>query len=291
MALDPAVRAEIVKDFPHLAYMLNIPGLGDFFQEMHEKGILSGTEFEQQFWASDWFRSHADVRRSWITLQETDPATAQLDIQRTASDITNMASQAGLTLSDEAINEMATAVMEWGLDDNDITAMIAAEAGSAPVTQTGSIAATMRNLQERAGQYFTNLSDEMARHFATEIFAGRLTLDGVYNQFASSAAEFFPQFKDSIDRGLTLDAATYGMRTHVAGLLNTTAEAIDLTDQRFSHLIDRVDEQSGERRAANLSEITKWSRQQEEFRTGTTGMAEGAGMAMNFLQVMGKVKS
>ena len=286
MALSDEAIAELKRSYPHLAYMLNIPGLGDFFEEIYNSGTLTQGEFEQRFWASPWFRSHSDSARSWDILVETDPATATQDRLQTIQQLELLAGQAGLRIAPETLKTMAEQILRWGLDENDMVGMLADAGGQ--VGGTGTINATVQELKQRARAYFVNLSDAQAQAYALDIFAGRLTKDGVFAQFHDDARAFYPHFADSLDRGLTLDQATYSMRSHVAGLLNMTAEQIDLTDQRFAHLIDYTDE-NGNRRMKDLTEVTKWSRQQDEFRSGVQGMKEGSELAMNFLGLMGKI--
>jgi len=285
--LTPAEKDELAESYPNLRRWLDVPGLEDFFEHLQRDELLSDLEIGEAFKASPWFRTHAAANREWSGLLLTDPATAAKDLEFTVSDLERRATGAGITLSGAELDSMADQILRWGLVEADITAMLGTHV-TADVGTTGSIAEMARKFQSEARGFFTVLSDAQALDYAKAVFAEGLTYEGVVNQFRTDAREFYPQFGDALDRNLNIVQATNGLRSHVAGMMNTTAEDIDLTDQRFSHLIDYTDPDTGERRMKNKTEIDHWARQQEEFRSGQQGMAEGANLTMNFLRAMGK---
>ena len=287
MAMSREAKEELARSWPNLRALLNLEGLESFWEAL-DGGILDQAEINEAFWASDWFINHADAARVWITLQETDPATAQRDLDSMVGRLEREAGRAGIAVTAEQLNEIADQSIRWGLSDADITAMLGAYVTD-DATTTGSIADMARDLQIEARGFFTELSDKQALDYARRIFTNNLTYDGVVNQFRGDAASFYPQFSDAFDRGLNVAQATNGLRTHLAGMLDVTAEQIDFTDPRFSHLIDFADPETGETRVKTKTEIDQWARSQTEYRASAQGMAQGSGLTSTFLKVFGKV--
>lgn len=284
--LDSKEMAKLAASYPSLVNFMYVPGLESFFDGL--EGVIDPFALEQRLWATDWWQSHSAEAREWEAFVETDPATAAADIEITVRDLQRQANIAGISMTAAQLNDLAEQARRLRLSDADIQAILSQYITDEGST-TGSISTTVEKLQRDAAGFFLTLSDSQALDYAKSIFSGNLTYDGVINQFRTDATQFFPHFGESLENNLTLHQATTGIRTHIAGMLNLSPEAVDLTAPRFSHLIDYADPDTGERRMKSKTEIDKWARQQEEYRTGVQGMEEGANLTRDFLRVMGKV--
>lgn len=284
--LSQEARDVLARDFPHLTYLLNIPGLSEFFETLANSDALSQAEFDDLWYSSDWFREHSYSERQFIVDLETDPASVAQDIERLANELERDAAVKGIEVGRDDLEIIAEQQLRWNLSDADVNAMLSGFIGPGVAT-SGTVADQASAIRSLASSYFLKISDGQALEWAKQIDAGNLSFDGLKNQFTEDARSLFPQFEKVFDRDLTLEQGTFAIRSHVGTMLQMSPESIDLTSPRFSHLIDFIDPTSGEKRVMTYSEMDEWTRGTSEFQRSAQGMAEGSDVANSFTQALG----
>lgn len=288
----PEVRSKIEEQYPAWVWLIDEPSLIDFWNEVfaaEERGEpLSGNEFASRLWATEWFRTRSDSARLWDKDVQTDPGDAQRRIEARTVQLSNRAATWGIELSDTELQTLVETSLRWDLTNEEINAALAAFAKTPSKVRSGSLTSTAAQIRGIARSYWQDLSDVDAREFARQVLAGRLTLEAVQARMRDQAKVDLPHLSDDLDN-LNVNQLTAGMRSRLASLFDVDASSIDLRDTRFSHLIDSVDPESGERRMATYSEVQRWGRQQREFRQSAQGNREAAQLVGNLLRVTGAI--
>jgi len=261
---DAEVRARIRERFPDIAELIDVfPELGDIMQEAIDKD-LSNADFDALIKASNWWTSRSKSARDWDTGVQSDPMQAERRRQQRTRTLTQKASAYGITLSEADLRALVEQSLRWGYTEDELNSFILSKGNSSEIGP-GSISANADEITSLARSYLIGMTPQEANNYALKIGKGEMTLDGVRSLFRNQAAQAMPQFADQINNGFSITDATSGVRNQVANILGISADEIDFNDDRWTDLIDKVDE-SGNRRMMTRSEAGRWARTQGSYR-------------------------
>lgn len=246
------------------------------------------SEFSVRLEESEFWKSRSAEKRNWDLESARDPGTAKRRREQRQATIRRRAQAYGISLTDDQITSIAETSLGWSFSDQELNDAILAN-DSATSTGVGTLSATADDIMVLARDYLLQVPPAEARRLAAEIEKGTVTVDGITNQFRREAGASFPQFEEALGAGLTLRDATSSIRAHVSNTLGMPESMIDFNNDRWTDLIDHVDE-SGQRRMMTRAEAGRWARKQAEYTKTDEARQVATGIVNSVSQMMGKKK-
>jgi hypothetical protein len=210
-------------------------------------------------------------------------ATAE-DYAAASAAVRNRSRMLGLELSDEQINGIGKQVVDgkWSSDMLDDYLVPTATNTNNP----GFITATVNQVQQLAGQQLIKVSDATAREWASRVASGEMDLAGVQSLLQAQAAAKYTWAASQIGQGITVRDMLLPARDRLASELEMQPESIDLMDDKWSGMMQTVD-QNGQTRAATDSEITMKARKLPEWKNTQRAAQSVAEYAMTIREYFG----
>jgi len=273
---------EIAMRFPQLAYLLNIPEVGDLVRQ-RANGQIDLAEYQGRVAKTNWWLTSSDNTRKWQILQSYDPRTAQESIREREAQIWDLVQSlgAGGQLGVPEVQKIAEESLRLGLQGPQLQDRIVSqirytkEIGSTP----GSVATTINGLRKMASGYMVRPNEEVLFDFSRKIAAGELQAEDVDVYFREQAKGKFPNLADYIDRGITPENFFAQHKSEVAKMLEMSDDQVNfMDDPKWSQILDHTDEK-GNRGPMTISETQRYVRGMDEWRSTRQGQqiaAEGA---------------
>lgn len=239
---------QVEQDYPDLAWMLNVPELGNIIVSMAQQGITDESQVQSQLEQTAWWKTNGDSVRNWVQEVETDPGQAQSDMAAQESSLNATLSSMGLQASTSQITLLASQSLAMGWTDQQIKDNISENVvatpsgfvfnygGQAPTvqgTQGGSLQASVQSVQAEAAKYLVPVSDSTASSFAESLANGKMTTDGVDAYFEQQAASLYPSIAGAIQQGITPADYVTPYKEVAAQLLGVDPDTIDMTQAKW----------------------------------------------------------
>ncbi|MGY0232755.1 hypothetical protein [Longispora urticae] len=210
-----------------------------FFQSIPELNNLlnqalaqkwTPARFQGEFMKSAWYRTTSDAKRQWNVLQTTDPATAERRLQDQTLKIRNMATQAGVIITDDRLRQMALETLSGGYSEEVLKNAVAAEFHYQPGGTTGGAASTEADMKRLAGDYGVTLSDQDVGSMVQGVMSGRFNQDNLLDFVRDQARSKYPGMTEWIDQGLSVRQVASPYTSSYSKLLEVDAASVDLND-------------------------------------------------------------
>ena len=274
---------DVVRErFPGMAWALDHAELGPILEEAAE-GEFTQSTLESRFRATDWFTSRTAAERAW-DIQEADPANEEelnRQIEARAGEISDLASQLGAQLSDDAISAIARDALRRGLSVDEVTAQITSTSAS---FVAGAITAAEDEISAQAASQLVSIDADTRRSLALKVANGEMDGDGIRSYVQNVARNQFPQFAEMIDQGISVREYTAPQRNILASMLGRNPNDIDLTGE-FRDVLSIGD--GGQTRAMSLSETERYGRTLDAYWQGQQGQGELNSMVNGLSRALG----
>lgn len=286
--LDSGFEEDLKTRFPDLWH------LAQMFPELHNLMVTALNEeweparFDSELTQTWFWQSRSAEKRNWDIESQRDPGTANRRREQRKTTITARASAYGIRLDPETLDSLVELSLGWGYSDQEITNAILAQ-GEGTEIGFGDITAQADDIVALGRDYLMAVSSYDAEQMAIKIERGELTVDGIRKRFSDQARAAFPQFAAQLSDGMSIADATSSIRSHVGNLLGMSADQIDFNEDRWTDLIDHVDE-SGNRRMMTRAEAGRWARgTQTEYRNTDEAHQLVAGVVSGVAKSMGRL--
>lgn len=215
---------------------------------------------------TQWWQQRTESMRTYDTLSLTDPKEFQAQVDKKMADLMPNWNLYGV---DGDINEMAKTALRLGYDDNQIRGLMADALQKESDTHgldTGSKgAADAAELQRIARQEFlTPVPQGLAETWAIRGVRDGVDVTGEWRQYLSTIAG--PRFGIDPGSGLTPGDMLAPVRQQIGTMLEINPDAIDLTDPKYSAIL-QVPTDKGGFRTMTANEAANWARQQPGWAT------------------------
>ncbi|MDQ3223726.1 MAG: hypothetical protein M3Q75_09700, partial [Gemmatimonadota bacterium] len=230
------------------------------------------------------FVSRSDSERQFIVQAMYQPAELAASISEQSYSLEAVASQVGVTLSDDDLASLATNSYRHGWSPEQIRqAMLGRIEWGTDDQLFGEAAQALEQVQGISGAYMLNLSDSASRNWARQIVAGNMDAAGFLEYAQRMASSRHPNAAAAIARGVSLEDYVEPYRQLIAQTYELSPESVDFTDPQFAFVLDgATDPQSGERGMLSLSEAATYLRSQEAYK-GTEAFSKQAADLNEFL--------
>lgn len=260
-----ALKDQIVKLYPTMAWMLDVPDLAKIvidagINQWDEGRILSALQ------ATEWWKARNEAARAQEGLYRTDPATWEMNKSAIETQIKQFASVNGITLTADEAAYIAFQAYTKGWSSGEWQAQIVNQfmgvggQGAAPV---GS------RLNQMAAEYAVPLSDATLRQWEQQILTGMADENTFRAYLQEQAKSLFPGLANAIDRGITVQQYVAPYAEIAVQELGINPADIDWRDPKWSAAIHKIDSSTG---APTSMSLADWTR---ELRTNSIyGFAE-----------------
>lgn len=268
--------------FPGWAWALDHEELGPLLEEAAESEFTLET-LQAQFRATEWFTSRSAAEREW-DIFSTDPANAEelerrVEVQR--GELSDLVSQLGSDLSDEALDALALDVLRRGLSEDEIIGQVIA--GTKAYT-AGSILAAEESIRGLAASNLITIDPDTQRSLSAKLATGEMNSDGLNSYISSVAKNQYPQFADLIDQGVSVSEYMAPQKQLIANMLGKNMQDVDFTNQ-YRDVLSIGD--GNQVRAMSLSETERYIRSQDDYWRGKQGQDELFSVVNGLTRAMG----
>jgi hypothetical protein len=288
--LDAVLKDEIKRQYGYLAVYLDDPEIGPLLHRAAQEGWtqerLQADLYRTQFWQ----RTSA-AQREWDLLWRTDPAEVNRRRENLRVQLRLMVDQAGIgdQFTDESLLWQAGAFLSQDMSPEQMRAGLMMQTqfqpGAAPVGQIG---ITMGQVKARAADYGLPMSDQAAFDWSKRVAIGAMTPDAVEVYLRDQAKSRYSWLAADLDRGATVRQLFDPMIQQTAQLLEIAPAAVDLTDPKFSSMVDHIDS-TNTRRSMTNAEAATYIRSTPDWQT-TDNATKAASLASeSILRTFGKV--
>jgi hypothetical protein len=285
------VELMVRQRYPDWAWALDNDEIRDILLEATDptKGMDDAT-FMSRIRATDWWQETESTQREWDARAAMDPATAQREIEKLATELGRRATQLGSTMGEADLTKLAENVLRFGLTEAEINDSLAAHFDSAD--PRGDVAANLRQARALARSYMVNVDDGELLKWAEQVAVGTASADDLQERVMDLARAKFgmnDHLSKLIDSGVA--PATYFTEHQrlVAQELDMSPDQVDLMDPKFARVLSSA--LDGTVRSMDLEETRQHIRTSSEldWQSTSTGRRRIAETTQGLLQAFGKV--
>jgi len=290
---DTNVLQRIREMFPALAYLVNDREVGRLLRDAVDlnKGF-SPERFRAELMQTNWWRRHSDSQRQWAAPVRTNPGEAAQQRSLMTYNIRQLASQLGVTLSQNVQAVLRERALQMGLSPDDplLRSWIISN-------RSGRRAGTPGEVDRLAGQFMAmsaaymvpQRNDVNARKWALRVLSGQTTPEAVEEAYRKQAMKRFPWMQQLLQQGVTPEEFFSQHRAIIANELEVSEDQIDfINNPTWSRVINHRDPKTGELRPMTLSEAQTLARSQPKWWNTQRGKAADSNTAAAILQMFGR---
>lgn len=281
--------ARIKKEYPGLAYLLNIPEVGKLVLQK-VAGTLDGDKFLAALMETKWYKTTDKNRRELIDLAALDPATYKQMVTQKAAEMKDEAGRLGLTLTGAQLTQGAHFALNMGFND----AQMADFLGNQFKFQRnkiygGEFGATMTELARIAhDEWLIPLSQDGMFGKAKKIVSGESTLEAEQQNMMKNAIARYAHLKDDILEGATLGELTEPYRQLIAAEMDVGVEQVDLVDD--TRWRDVMSFQEGDKvRMMTMNEALRHTRRQNGWSDTSVAREKASALGEDLARTFGAV--
>lgn len=281
------IAARLKRDYPQLAWALDVPGLAPIIARMNDMGAA---EFQAAIYGSDFYKNNQASIRQGVAQRNVDPATWNASIEAQSIRIGNLAMQWGI--NDPAyVRQLAEQAIMLGWDDAHINQALAAHGGQwqGQEGQAGTLYTTQDQVLNLAkNTWGVPMSDTTAWEWSKRILAGSATLDGLNSLLQDQAKRMYPAIAKQIEEGTTVADYFSPFREMAAQELGINPGDISLADPKWNRAVVGYDDK-GQRVPMSFDQWTRELRTNAQYGWDNTMSArnQAAQFATRALQQFG----
>lgn len=247
------------------AVLKNEPELWRLFQKAYGNGRTrwSPEKFKSQFQSTKWYQRHSESWRKARILQLSDPKSYAAEVARVQSELSRMATERGLVISERNLPLYAAALFKQGRTD--MASMLEylegekGRAGTAGSTTSGLSGQAVQELEKMAWEYGYTPSDKsFYQRAATNVALGNATIEQYQEEMRKGAASKYRVFSEQILSGaMTVRDLASTYIDAMSRTLELNPDQIDLEDEQIQKAIATSFDDKGNPVAKSVWQFTK----------------------------------
>jgi hypothetical protein len=261
-------EGDVAKKYPYLSFLLDDPEVGPLLREADSTN-MDPDIFQQRLMQTSWWKRTSDTARTFYALKTGDPATYQRRRDEVKAQIRDIGGQLGYdeTVLDEGyLNYFADKALEFGLSSRQLQAMIADEI--TPLIGASEKSNTLAQIRQVQQNYSYAIDNPTMLYWSKEINSGRQTVENFENMVRQQMKTLFPNLAPMFDSGMTFKQIIDPYRQILSKEFDgKNMEDFDfMGDPKWRHVVDYVDEKTGQHRTMSMIELQKYARNLPEWR-------------------------
>lgn len=211
------------------------------------KDAIAGTwdirRFEAAFNDTDWYRKHSDVWRQMTALKYSDPATYAERAFNMRTQITSLAGQFGIKLSEKELRRYTERGLLFGWSADQILNHIAKEVAPNKKGQyRGDLSSIQDQLERTAHRNGIKLNDAQVQKWMQQIVKGEASVGQFENYIRGIASQTFAAYGDQIKAGMDVADVAAPYMQSMADILELNPGSVDLFDKTIRRALSHKDE-------------------------------------------------
>lgn len=283
---DQEIRDYEAQHFGSMLWVNSNPTLSKLMRDA-ATGKWTPEKFTAELHNTEWWKTTSDTTRAYTQMQAEDPAKFQQQLGTHTNLVKMTASNLGITLSDADAENLANNWMKLGWSDTEAKQAIVGQAKYDP-NQAGGLGAYETKAKAFGKQYLVNMSDEEAFSWAQKLATGEVTDANITESLAARAKGAYPSIADFIEKGGVPQNYFNQHLSTAAQLLEVDPSSIDLTDPKYSDIVNHADDK-GNIRPMTVYETSKFIKSKDEYWKTSNSGNEVASLVNTLGQAFGKV--
>lgn len=233
---------------PELAKALNDPAVKSLIQQWGSNA-LTDQEFQNELENTTWWKTTPQSQRLALIAKATDPATLAQKITQDALDISNQATQMGVTLTPQQATDFATKSNANGWTPAQIRANLASNITSTGQAKGGEAATDLDALRGIYKAYVVPVTDQQLNTQLQQVLSGAQTTAGIQSAVANQAKLLYsnnPQLAKNVSDTVSTMDAINPLISQAAKDLGTDPNLIDPASQQWSFLLKPTMDANGQ---------------------------------------------
>lgn len=253
-ATSQQIKDTVAAQYGYLSGFLDNPEIGPILQKAAKEG-WDIDRLQGAVYATNWYKTHAAVTRTFDSQTKLDPATQQRQIMAQADDILAQSRRAGITLDHTTLAKLAWTSLRYGWSGQQLTNAILAQGKMDLSGKTaGGALTTVDALKEQASQYLVPVSDQTLAKWTKDIAAGNLTEQDFTGYLKEQAKSLFPGLATAIDSGVTVAHYVDPYKQIAAQTLEVPPEQVNFMDPKWGKALFQTDPKTGARTSMSLAD-------------------------------------
>jgi hypothetical protein len=195
----------------------------------------------------------------------------------------------GYEFSDEEVFQLAYQIKRLNKSDDEffIQSMVSAQVEQKSVVNEYNMYQSLINQNKAAASnYYVDVKDEQVQKFTEEIFTGKRAAGEWENYLQQQAFAKYPHLKEILSE-LGMTPKEYFASTE-ASIEQLLGKQINLGDEKYSPILNYIDEKTGQVRALTGWEASEYIRGTDEYLTSTSGQNKILQMVEGIASAFGK---
>ena len=239
-----AAAAEIYGGY--YSIVKNIPEIKKLLLDAVQNG-WSDNKFDYELKQTNWWKTTTSSAREWEVARQTDPASAQTQIDNRVASIREKALTRNLRLNDAALSKLAEDSIKFGWTELVLNTAITAEAlktttGVSELRQ-GFIG---QNIRTTASSYGLPLSDTSFNEWVGKIATGQENEASFQAWAMETSKNLYPSLSSGFDRGLTFKQMTDPYAQAASRILEIPTSQVDFTDPKWAQAFTARDDKGNQ---------------------------------------------
>jgi hypothetical protein len=283
---------QVRRQTPDLAWMLDIPGVGDLLVR-RAAGRIDDQEFQYRLYRTHWWRTTSDATRQWRAMVSIDPAQAGRQRQEMRRRVEQMVGELGVQLprrrgqfwatGGTVTARIADLALNFGWNEDQLTHYLLSHAtwGQEGRNATGGIAAAMTQFRQIEEQYGVQSTDRQRFGQARRVLMGDETIEGVEQRLRTRALARWgdnDRIRGVLERGGTVADVFEDYRQLASQELERPAAEFSMNQTRWQRMLEGEDGT----RPMSMDEALRYIRSQAEWAT-TRGARQQEASTVNML--------
>lgn len=248
------------------------------------KGGWTPARLEGEIRTTKWWTSRTETQRKWDLLSTEQPAEAKRMIEAKSTEIRQIASRMGITLTDDQIENYAKFSVRDGKTDAEMQVSLASRITLADEDsgkpQVGQAATVVDSLRQQAAEYGVTITDQNLQRWTRQIVGGQRDPQELEDTFRESAKALYPPLADILDKGQTVKGFVSPYLDIASKQLGLAPDLMDLQDSKWTAMI-----QSG-----GILSADDWTKKLRTDSAYGWNQTDGAKReAMSFVSTLGSI--
>jgi NlpC/P60 family len=252
-------------------------------------GQWTADKFQAEVQNTKWWKDNSDSARQAQVQQKTDPATFAASMAAAKQQASDAANAAGATLSDKNLTDLATNMVRFGWDENQINNFLGQYIKFGQNATLGGTAGQAANaIRQTAYNMGVSVTDQSVLNNAAYITRGLTTQTDINNQLRSQAMGLYPAFADQIKGGATVQDIAAPYAQALAQTLGLPDTQVDAFNPKIQAALNHVG-QDGKVAPLSLDEFNTQVRSDPAWNATPTATNQATATGRLVLQNMGLV--
>lgn len=227
-------------------------------KKLFKRAVKEGWN-SQQFQAhladTQWWKTHSQSEKAYLTLRYTDPATAKQNLSQANVKAMQLGNQLGIVVTDFTRKKMAQAAYNMvakGWDENQVRYYLGQYVYFSGDKHQGEGGQVWDELHQYAYSMGVNMSDKWYAENARNVVRGIATEQDYKNQIQNRAKAAFPQYTKQIEGGQSVADIAQPYFQSMSSILELPGGSINLFDPTIKKALQYKDPSSGKTSAKPL---------------------------------------